>query len=120
MRSRRFRLGLLLTVVVSLGSCEINPQPELPNRSPGSNLPDAGGSAPVVGTGGTGLDISNGGTLTLDPGGGNPQGSAGGPATPMPRMAWVARRTRAAPVAARPSSYPSESLSRDVSPRPGG
>jgi hypothetical protein len=96
MRSRRFRLGLTVAVLVGLASCEINPQPGLPNE-PRPSLPgsDAGGSLNLgEGTAGTtsgpsaggtnnDTDTANGGSLMIGLGGEAPSGAGGaGPETP--------------------------------------
>ena len=79
MRSRRFRLWLLLALLAGLASCDLNPQPSLPDSDKGSGVHGGGTSAgPSLSTGG------NGGSLALNPGtagsvGGN-AASGGGPA----------------------------------------
>jgi len=80
MRPRRFRLWLLLALAAGLGSCEINPQPGLPDssedNSPGVHGPGKGG-ATMTGEGPQAGSSSSGGGLVLNPSGGTFSG--GGP-----------------------------------------
>ena len=91
MPSRRFRLWLALAVAAGLASCELNPQPPIPDRSfphsPGtagtkSNMDGDPSSGPIAmpGSGGLGLGggSATGGSLTIDIGGNN-DATSGGP-----------------------------------------
>src|ERR1700752_3153782 len=82
MLSRWLRLGLVLSALLGLGSCELNPQPDLPGSNPYSP------GAPATGSGGTGLHIGMGpmaGTgSVVAPGAGGNSGGTGGAVGGLP------------------------------------
>jgi hypothetical protein len=84
MLSRWLRVGLVLSALLGLGSCELNPQPDLPGSTVGT---PNGPGGPVVGSGGTGLDLGNGGmsgsgSVALPSAGMSSSASGGGAGVP--------------------------------------
>lgn len=79
MLSRQLRPWLVLAALATLGSCDLNPQPPLPNA------PAAGGGTRGMASGGTGngtagtsatVGPGTGGSLNIDVGGGGTTPSA--------------------------------------------